>query len=260
MEPLSSGSVAVVALVFAVVALGGVVTGVNGFGFAVVGTSLLAAVLEPRTAVTLMILPILGANVSLVRELSGAGLRRCVRRFWPFVTATAVGTVAGMLLLSTVPARPLVAALGVLVLGYVLVAAELVRTPPGVDPGRLLAVGGAREAFGLASGVVFGLSNVGVQVTAYLDSLELDRETFVGVVAMVFLGVSSVRVAAAVALGLFGGSAPLGLSLAAVLPGLAGVAVGRRIRRRVPERTQRLATFALLAAIGARLVARGLGA
>jgi len=255
-----SSSLGLAVVVFAVLAVGGIVTGINGFGFAVVGTSLLAVVVEPRTAVSLMILPILAANLSLVRELDGDGLRRCVRRFWPFVAAALVGTVAGMAVLSRVPTRPLTLVLGVFVLVYVVLAQERVAVP-GEDwvrercliPGRK-----AMAAFGLVSGAVFGVSNVGVQVIAYLESLNLDKRTFVGVVAMIFLGISSVRVATALALGLFAGDA-LVLSVGAAVPGLAGIAVGRRVRARIPQGAQRAATFGLLLLIGVRLLGRGTG-
>jgi hypothetical protein len=76
---------------------------------------------------------------------------------------------------------------------------------------------------GLLSGLVFGASNVGVQVVAYLKSLDLDHATFVGVVAMVFLGISSVRVVAAGVLGLYEDGSLLALSTVAAAPGLVGV-------------------------------------
>jgi hypothetical protein len=113
-------------------------------------------------------------------------------------------------------------------------------------------------AFGLVSGAVFGVSNVGVQVIAYLESRDLDRRTFVGVVAMVFLGISSVRVGTALALGLLPGDA-LALSAGAAVPGVVGVAIGRRIRPGIPEGAQRAATLALLFAIGVRLLGRATG-
>jgi uncharacterized membrane protein YfcA len=154
-------SVTLAVLVFGIVVLGGVVTGVNGFGFSVVGTGLLAAVLEPRVAVVVMILPILGANVSLVRELDGEGLRACAERFWPFVTAALVGTVAGMSLLSRVPTRPLAAALGV----FVFLAVMQERYPlPGEAWGRARVSDtfDVKLLLGAVSGFVFGVSNVGV--------------------------------------------------------------------------------------------------
>jgi hypothetical protein len=244
------------------VAVGGLVAGLNGFGFSVVGTGLLAALSDPGTAVALMILPVLAANLSLVRELSRAGLRSCVRRFWPFVAAALGGTLAGMVGLSWLPRAPLTVALGVLVLGYV-AASQAVVPVPGT---RWLAGvclderARTKAALGAVSGLVFGASNVGIQVVAYLRSLDLDRSTFVGVVAMIFLGISTVRVGAALALGLFGGGDAVLLSAGAAVPGLAGVAVGRRLRPRLPERVVRGAAFAVLLLVGLRLTTGGIAA
>jgi hypothetical protein len=248
-----------VAAVFAAVALGGFVTGVNGFGFAVVGTALLASVLDPETAVTVMILPILAGNVSLVRELDRTGLRSCLRRFWPFVGAAGAGTVLGMLSLSWIPAAPLSVALGLFVLGYVALSQRFVAVPGESWLRRRCFVDsdGTMAGVGLVSGVIFGASNVGVQVVAYLQSLDLDRSTFVGVVAMIFLGVSLVRVGMAATLGLYPGLELFVVSAAAAVPGLAGVWLGARARTLVSSSAQRVATFGLLALVGVRLAVRG---
>jgi uncharacterized membrane protein YfcA len=258
---LGGTSVSVVVTVFGVVALGGVVTGVNGFGFAVVGTALLASVLGPQAAVTVMILPILAANVSLVRELDRTGVSTCLRRFWLFLGAALVGTVLGMVSLSRVPAGPLSLALGVLVLLYVALSQRAVSIPGESWVRRRCFVDsdGMKVGLGFVSGVVFGASNVGVQVVAYVRSLELDRDTFVGVLAMMFLGISLVRVGTALSLGLFEGVGLFVVSAFAAVPGLVGVEVGTRVRPRLPTRVQRTATFGLLVLVGVRLTMRGLG-
>jgi hypothetical protein len=248
------------ALVFGVVFAGGVVTGVTGFGYAVVATATLASILDPGTAVVLVIIPLLAANVSLVRELDRDGLATCVRRFWPFVVAAAVGTILGMLVLARLPQTPLAVGLGVFTLAYVGLKQPWVAVPGE----RWLRAWCVRETaalkvvLGLASGVVFGASNVGVQVVAYLQRLDLDRETFVGVVAMVFLGVGLVRVLAAFGLGLYAGQGVLGVSLAAAVPGLLGVSVGARIRPHLRPAVQRVGVFGLLLVIGLKLVSAGL--
>ncbi|ELZ96770.1 hypothetical protein C440_03313 [Haloferax mucosum ATCC BAA-1512] len=249
------------AVLFGVVAFGGFVTGVNGFGFAVVGTALLAATVGPQTAVVVMILPILAGNAALVRELDRESLSACVRRFWPYVGAALVGTLVGMQLLSVVPTEPLTLALGGFVLGYVMFSQSLVAVP---GEARLRAWcftdGTAMKAgLGLVSGLVFGASNVGMQVIAYLRSLGLDRSTFVGVTAMIFLGISVVRVVVAATLGLFESNEVLLLSAVAAIPGLVGVSVGRRVRPRIPSRYQKAGTMGLLTLIGLRLVSRGAG-
>lgn len=60
-----------------VVLIAGTINGVAGFGFALVGTMALAMIVNPAVAVVVMILPILAANLTLVRELSVTQLRTC---------------------------------------------------------------------------------------------------------------------------------------------------------------------------------------
>jgi uncharacterized membrane protein YfcA len=258
---MATFALATVLVIFGVVLLAGTVTGLAGFGFAVIGTTVLATVIDPSAAVVLMILPILGANVSLVRELDAESLRSCARRFWPFVAAAVVGTLAGMAVLNRLPSQPITLALGVLTLGYVGLSQERVQVPGVATLERACFTDhpAAKVGLGLVSGLVFGATNVGVQVIAYLDSLSLDRSTFVGVVAMIFLGISSVRVGAAATLGLYGSTAMVAYSALAVGPGLVGVAVGRRLRPRVSERVLTAGTHLLLSVIGLRLTIGGLG-
>jgi len=248
-------------LIFAVVFAGGLVTGVTGFGFAIVATASLASLFEPQTAVVIVIIPILAANVSLVRDLDRQGLAACARRFWSFVAAAAVGTVGGMLALSAIPAAPLVLALGLFTLSYVAVEQPWVRLPGEAWVGEFCMVEThvRKGLLGVASGAVFGVSNVGVQVIAYLESLELDHRTFVGVVAMIFLGVGVVRVVAAWLLGLYGSTALVGVSVAAAVPGLVGVALGKRFRGRIDPRTRDAVVYLLLAVIGTKLAVDGAG-
>jgi uncharacterized membrane protein YfcA len=111
---------------------------------------------------------------------------------------------------------------------------------------------------GAASGLVFGGTNVGVQLIAYFRSCDLDHGTFVGVVAAAFLGLNAVRVAAAGALGLYPDAVVVAASLAATVPAVAGVVVGKRVRHRVSEPWRRRAVLALLTVIGVRLVLAGL--
>lgn len=106
--------------------------------------------------------------------------------------------------------------------------------------------------------MVFGATNVAVQVVAYLDYLELDRSTFVGVLAMILVGVSTVRVGAAWFLGLYATGSLLVLSAVAAVPGLAGVKSGGLLREHVPKSYQTAGTLLLLAVIAARLTSTGL--
>jgi len=244
-----------------VVVVAGAVNGLAGFGFALVGTMALATVIDPATAVVFMIAPILGVNLSLIRELSVDELRTCGERFAPLVLAALVGTVAGLVALDSVPQGPLKVALGLLSLGFVANAQRLVSVP-GLDrvrEGCFVESRAGMVGVGAVSGLLFGGTNVGVQLIAYLRSCNLSHGVFVGVVAMVFIGLNGVRIATAGVLGLYP-SAALGVaSVVAVGPAVAGVAIGKRLRTTVGERQRRVAVLGVLTVIGVRLVLGGLG-
>ncbi len=255
---------ALVGTIFAVVFVGGLVKGTAGFGYAIVSTAVLAALVSPAVAVVVMILPTLVANVRLLGELDRTDLRTCLVRFWPYVVAAGAGTVVGMALLGHIPRPVLALFLGVFTLGYVAVTQDRVRLPGErwvrdrcLRPGTTAKVG-----VGLASGVVFGASNVAVQVVAYLDSLNLDRSTFVGVLAMILVGISALRLGLAWSLGLFtagdtGAVALVALSGVGAVPGLVGVTLGQHLRRRLEERYVGLGALALLSLIGVKLTLDG---
>ncbi|RJX49661.1 TSUP family transporter [Halonotius pteroides] len=257
---IASFSPSLLVILVVVLLVSGAVNGVAGFGFALVGTMALATVIEPATAVVLMIIPILSANATLVSELSAPELTRCSRRFWPLMLAALGGTIIGMAVIDRLPSAPVRVGLGLLTLAFVGSRQSTLPLPSlggGSDIDRggtvgMLVVGGV-------SGLLFGATNVGVQLVAYLRSFDLSHGLFVSVVAMVFLGINAVRVVAAGALGLYPSAAVVALSVAAVVPSVLGVAIGRRLRRRVDSRHRAIAVLGLLSVIGVRLVLGGLG-
>ncbi len=250
-----------IVLMALVMLVAGATNGLAGFGFALVGTMALATVIDPATAVVFMIIPILAVNLSLVGELSRDELRSCSRRFGPLIGAALVGTVVGMVILSSIPTAPLRVGLGLLTLGFVATAQRRVPLPEWSAGG----IGTfARTRLGMAgvgsvSGLLFGGTNVGVQLIAYLRSFDLSHGLFVGVVALVFLGINGVRVAVAGLLGLYPSRTLLLASVVAAVPAAIGVAVGQRLRVTAGERSRRLVVLGLLTVVGVRLVGGGLG-
>lgn len=247
------------AAVLAVLLFGGVVMGVAGFGYAVIGTTTLAVLLDPAIAVVVMILPMLATNIQLVGELDQDSLTSCARRFWPYIVSAAGGTLLGMALLDRVPTAVLALGLGLLT-GLYVVGRQPYVTLPGGATARVVCFRpgpGAKGVLGFASGLIFGASNIAVQVVAYLDSLDLDRQTFVGVLAMVLIGISTLRVGAAWYLGLYDAPGALSLSVAGIVPGVVGVAAGRRVRDRIPQRYQMTGVLLLLSVIAVRLSVKG---
>ncbi|MEF8780874.1 MAG: TSUP family transporter, partial [Haloferacaceae archaeon] len=216
----------------------GIVNGVAGFGFAVVGTMALATVVDPAAAVVFLIFPILSVNLSLAGELSGEQLRTCGRRFGPLLGSAFVGTLAGMALLERIPEAPLRVGLGLVALGFVATAQRAVPVPglSRAKDGCFVEGTVAMAGVGGISGVLFGGTNVGVQLVAYVRSCDLSHGLFVGVVAMVFLGLNGVRIAAAGVLGLYPDATFAAASFFAAAPAAVGVAVGARLRPKVSER------------------------
>jgi len=240
--------------------LSGVINGLAGFGFAVVGTMALATVVDPASAVVIMIIPMLAANVALLTELSGEELHTCGRRFGPLVGSALVGTIVGMIVLEALPSAPLRVGLGLLTLGFVVSQQTVVSLPSiGTDGEPTLAGRFSMIAIGGVSGLLFGATNVGVQLVAFVRSFDLSHGLFVGVVALVFVGINGLRVGAAGALGLYPDPEFAFASAAAALPAVAGVAVGKRLRGRVSERLRRGVVLGLLTAIGVRLMLGGAG-
>lgn len=259
MFPVSAPTLVVA--VGAVLLFAGVVNGVAGFGFAIVGTMVLATAVDPATAVVFMILPILAVNLSLIRELSVSDLKSCGRRFTPLLVAALLGTVVGMAVLDSLPEAPLRIGLGLISLAFVINAQRVVSVP-GLErakEGCFVESTPAMVAVGSVSGLLFGGTNVGVQLIAYVRSCDLSHGVFVGVVALVFLGLNGIRVAAAGFLGLYPSSTVLVASIVAAVPALVGVAVGRRFRSRVGPRPRRAVVLTLLSVIGVRLVLGGAG-
>lgn len=254
-------SVPAAAVLGVVVLIAGTINGVAGFGFALVGTMALAMIVDPAVAVVVMILPILAANLTLVRELSVTQLQTCGRRFWPLILSALVGTVVGMVVLDSLPVGPLRVGLGLVSLAFVATAQRVVALP-GVGEateGCIVETPAGMAGIGSASGLLFGGTNVGVQLIAFLRSCDLSHSLFVGVVAMVFLGLNAIRVGVAGALGLYPNLGAVGLSLAAAIPAVIGVNLGQRVRSRVSERARRTVVLGLLTVIGVRLLLGGLG-
>jgi uncharacterized membrane protein YfcA len=248
------------ALLVVTVLVAATLNGVAGFGFALVGTMVLATVIDPATAVVFMIVPILAVNLALVRDLSVTEARTYGRRFGPVIAAALVGTLLGMAVLDRLPATPVRVALGVVSLGFVATAQSVVPLPGrrSVEDRCFVETTPAMVGVGAVSGLLFGGTNVGVQLIAYIRSCDLPHRAFVGVVALVFLGLNLVRVGAAGVLGLYPSPGLVALSALAAIPAVVGVAAGRRLRERTSERWRERVVLGLLAVIGVRLVLGGL--
>ena len=219
----------------------GAAKGIVGFGLQLVGLALLAITLDLLTAMAVLIAPAVATNVWQV--LGGGHARELLTRFWPFLLAVTVMVFVGALALTRVELPWLGALLGLVLVAYSLAGLVGVRFHVSERGERWLA-----PVVGAANGLITGMTGASVVPgTLYLQSLDLGRDRLVQAMGMLYLVSAAALALALHANGLLGSQ--LGaLSLLAVVPALAGLYAGEKIRRRLHEALfRRLFNFALLA-------------
>ncbi len=241
-------------IIITAVILGGLIKGLNGFGYALVSTSLLTFFIPAQEAVALMIIPLIAANIELTAKLSLKEVKACLKRFKLYIAGTFTGVTLGMLLIDMMPSNLLKTAVGLLVL--VFVASRVPQISELFSELNRFCVENQRvePVLGLFSGLVFGSSNVGVPIVAYFRELELSREKFISVIAITVLAASVMRIGLASYLGLYTGTDRILLSALIAVPGLIAVKIGDKLGEKLPQKTTEKASLLLLIIIGLKLL------
>lgn len=240
-------------LVSAVFVLGGFVKGVAGFGLPTIGLGLLVLSRPLPEAMALMLLPTIGSNVW--QGLAGGALRQTVGRLRWFLLAAAAGTLLAAGNISRADAAVLTGLLGALLVLSSSLALLGPRWPvPSPARERWLS-----PLMGGISGALAGLTGSFITPAApYLAALRLPPDVFVQ-----GFGLGGVVATACLAVALAGqGLLPPGLGLASIavlLPTFLGMAIGRGLRRRLPETRFRQVVQCSLLVLGAYLVGRNFG-
>lgn len=242
-----------IAVAAAAVFAGGVSKGLNGFGHALIATSLTAVVLPAPEAVALIIPSLIAANIELANSLEKKELIRCTRRFKYYILAILAGVTAGMAAIDYIPVSVLKAAIGVFAVVY---AVSRMQRFEALNARVQDICFRSHESFiGLLTGVVYGSTNVALPAVSYLESRDLSLRQFKGVLAFVILGVSVYRLALASALGFFPGTDRLMLAAGLAVPAVIGVKMGEGLSGRLNKEVVRKFSLLLIAVIGLRLLA-----
>ena len=238
-----------IALVAATFLVGGFVKGVVGFGLPTVALAILAATRGLEAAMALMLIPSLATN--LWQAVVGDALAAIVRRLWPLFAAVCVGVWVGTTLLVAAAPGLLVGGLGALLCVY---GATSLATPQIRPPGR-------HERWlsplvGAVNGTVTGLTGTFVVPgTLYLQALGLARDALVQAMGALYL-LSTAALAVALARHELVTVELATASAVALVPALAGMAIGQRVRHRLPEARFRRIFFSALLALGLYLLGR----
>lgn len=230
--------------------LAGAVKGMIGLGLPTVAVGMLGLVMAPMEAASLLIVPSLVTNVWQL--MSGSGLRPLARRLWPMSVGICVGTWIGGALLGADSMKHATAALGIALIMYALV---------GLSPLWLSVSAKAERRFspviGAATGLVTAATGVFViPAVPFLQALDLDKDDLVQAMGITFT-VSTLALAVGLARGGTFHMAAMGTSLFALLPALAGMYLGQRLRKRISVRVFKMCFFLGLMGLGAHLALRG---
>ena len=223
----------------------GFVKGAIGLGLPTIGMALTTLLVAPAEAAAMLLLPNLVTN--LVQMRPWAETARLATRLWPMLLGVVLGTAAGALLWGGFGGRH-----GGVVLGVVLA----IYGALGLSGIRIALPERAGLPLGLATGALTAATGVFViPAVPWLQGLGLAKDALVRALALSFT-------VSTLALGVLLRAADglearlVAVSALALVPALAGQALGTRARGRLSEAAFKQVFFAALVALGLAIALR----
>ncbi|MCZ4353209.1 sulfite exporter TauE/SafE family protein [Roseovarius aestuarii] len=254
MEILSGFGPPHVWMIACLIALGaGLVKGVVGFAMPTILISGLSSLVSPELALACLIVPTVLTNAWQALRQGWSEALGSLRRFWVFMAVGGVVMVGSAQLVPLLPPAALLLIIGVPLVAYALSAlmGRPLRLPP--RPGWRIEAG-----IGAVTGFLGGLTGVwGPTTVAMLTALQTPKREQVRVQGVIY-GMGAVVLAFS-----HWGSGVLNaqtlpLSLALVVPCLAGVWIGFQVQDRIDQGLFRRLTLVVLLLAGLNLLRRGL--
>jgi uncharacterized membrane protein YfcA len=241
----------VILLVLATFMFAAFLKGTAGLGFATTCLGLMASYLDVRLAIPLVVIPSLVSNGMVM--IDAGGFRPILRRFWFMYLAALPGLGLGLWLLgsgdTTLPRAVLGAAMFLYGCWGLWGGVTTMSESPWVA-----------GPIGLTTGLVNGLTGSQVMpILPYLMSLRLTKDELVQAINTSFTLASLVMLVGLNRLGMFTTDIAL-VSAAGVVPVAAGIWLGGRVRRRLPEIVFRRVVLMLLVLLGAGLMIKAYAA
>ena len=215
-----------------ILALGGGVHGLLGFGFPLLATPLMAMLVDVRSAMLILLIPTMAINVASIA--GGGRWQASIGRFWPLAVCVALGSIGGTRLLIATDPAPYKLLLAAVLLFYLGIQQRGLRMPWIHSRPRL-----AMVVFGLAAGILAGTVNAAVPaLIVYALELGLAPLATVQVFNLCFLTGKLAQAFTFAAAGMFTLRIVL-ITLPAALLALTGLWLGIRLRGRVDTATYR---------------------
>lgn len=231
--------------------IAGSIKGVTGIGLPTAAIAIMTLFVDPRTAVSLVLFPMIGSNMW---QLWRAGeFKRTARRYWLFTAVLFAGVLITAFSTQNASDRFLLYALGVVVLIFVAVSWKKMVPPL---PERFDA--SAQVGFGLFAGVIGGMTAAWAPPMAmYLATRRVDKDEFIRATGFMITVGSLPLLFAYVQLGFMTG--PLsGLSAAMLVPAILGFSLGEMIRHKLSVEAFRNAILLLFVVLGLNLLRRAI--
>jgi uncharacterized membrane protein YfcA len=232
-------------------ALAGFVKGVIGMGLPTVAIGLLGLVMAPAQAAAILVIPSLVTNIWQL--VAGPAFGALIVRLWPMMAGICLGTGLGAGVLTGENSALASTLLGVALLVYSLLGlgAPHFSVRPVVEKWLNLPIG-------IATGLVTGATGVFVlPAVPYLHSLKLERDELIQALGLSFT-VSTVAMGVVLWDEGVLVSSVWSVSLLALPPALAGMALGGWLRSRIAAETFRRIFFLGLLLLGVHLSLRGI--
>lgn len=244
---LDMSMLAVIGVVVFLIA--GTIKGTVGIGLPTAAIGMLTLATAPRTAVAMLLFPMLFSNLWQVWR--AGDIRGALRRYWIFAATLAVGVGVATLFVGAVSDRFLLGALGISIL--VFVAVNLALAIPAL-PLRLDRP--AQVVLGLIAGIMGGLTAVWAPpMGIYLAARQVDKDEFVRATGLLIAIGSLPLLLGYVAQGFL--TAPLAvMSLAMLVPTFLGFSLGEVLRRRLSQERFRKLLLLVFLVLGLNLVRR----
>lgn len=221
MEPF-----ALVALVVATFLLAGLVKGVVGMGLPPVAIGIMALAMPPAQAAALVLVPAFVTNIWQMAP--GPRLLVIIRRLWPLLVCICIGVWLCRDVMTTQTSKLPELLLGMMLMLYAVYGAisATPRISPRYEPF-------AAPIVGLTTGVILAATGLmQLPLFPYLQAINLEKEEMLQALGLSFF-ISALALGTALASASILRTDTALMSLFALLPATAGMALGRRYVRRI---------------------------
>ncbi len=260
-DPLENPDTPVLALSFATLTAAAAVTlaasfvkGAVGFALPMIMISGLASFMPAETALAMLIIPTLLANLWQGFRGGLPQVMSVLREFRLYLGVLLVVIALSAQLVTSLPPGAMYLVLGVPIIAFSLL--QLLGWAPRVPPRRRWA---ADLGIGVLAGLSGGLSGVwGPPTVLYLTAIDAAKARAIAMQGVVYGAGAVVLLLSHLRSGLMNAET-IPLSLAMVPPMAVGLWIGQRVQDRLDQRRFRRAMLVVLVVVAVNLIRRGLG-